>query len=98
MASETGTCPDCARLTAYLTGRLSAIYELLRVDHQIGADPYDDVARLREVEGALRILNHRGEGTIKAKTRGVRSAGPPGAPMGVKGTRRRVREVVEADR
>lgn len=78
MASETASCPDCTRLTAYLRKRLLAIYELLRVDHQIGADPYDDVARLREVEGALRILNHRGEGRNKAKTRG----GLVGRPSG----------------
>ncbi len=68
MGKGTVACPNCARLTAYLTRRLAEIHDLLRIDHKLDIDPYDDVARLREVEAALRVLRRRGAaGTVAAR-------------------------------
>ncbi len=85
MASALSRCLDCVRLAAYLTGRITAIHDILRVDHTIGADPHDDIARPRDVEGALDILNHEGDPRNHAETHRVRPGRPPRPGMGSEG-------------
>jgi len=38
---------------------------VLEIDRTIGADPYDDVARLKELEKVEKILRKKGEGTFQ---------------------------------
>ncbi len=40
----------------YIRERKVEIYELIRTDHKIKADAYDNVARLKEVEKIERIV------------------------------------------
>ena len=40
----------------YLEQRKKQILEMIATDHCIGADPYDNVARLKEVEKMERVL------------------------------------------
>lgn len=43
-------------ISAYLAQRKREILEMLEIDKRIKADPYDDVARLREVEAMEKII------------------------------------------
>ena len=40
----------------YLEQRKKVIKEMIKTDHKIGADPYDNVARLKEVEKVEKII------------------------------------------
>ena len=38
----------------YLEQRKKVIKEMIKTDHKIGADPYDNVARLKEIEKIIK--------------------------------------------
>lgn len=40
----------------YIAKRKEEILEILKVDRKIGADPYDDVARFKELEKVEKII------------------------------------------
>lgn len=43
----------------YLIQRKREIIKMLAIDKRINADPYDDVARLREVEAVEKIIKEK---------------------------------------
>jgi len=49
----------------YIAQRKKEILRMLEIDRTIGADPYDDVARLKELEKVEKILRKKGEGTFQ---------------------------------
>lgn len=49
----------------YIAKRKEEILEMLKIDRKIGADPYDNVARLKELEKVEKIINKQ-----KSKTGG----------------------------
>ena len=49
----------------YIALRKEEIFGMLKTDRKIGADPYDNVARLKELERVEKIINKQ-----KAKTGG----------------------------
>lgn len=42
-----------------ISKRKKEILKMLKIDHKIGADPYDNVARLKEVERIEKILKQK---------------------------------------
>ena len=43
----------------YIAKRKEEILEMLKIDRKIGADPYDNVARLKELEKVEKIINQK---------------------------------------
>ena len=43
----------------YIAHRRKEILMMLEIDRIVGADPYDDVARLKELEGIEKILKQK---------------------------------------
>jgi len=44
---------------SYITQRKEQILRMLKIDKKIGADPYDDVARLKELERVEKIIKQK---------------------------------------
>ena len=47
------------QLQNYIRKRKAEIWSMIEIDHEIKADPYDDVARVREVEKIEKIIKNR---------------------------------------
>ena len=45
----------------YIAKRKDEILRLIRIDREIKADPYDNVARLKELEGVEKIIRKHKE-------------------------------------
>jgi len=43
----------------YIVQRKEEILRMLKIDKKIGADPYDDVARLKELERVEKIIKQK---------------------------------------
>ena len=43
----------------YIAQRKKEILRMLEIDKKIGADPYDNVARLKELEKVEKIINQK---------------------------------------
>jgi hypothetical protein len=43
----------------YIAQRKEEILRMLEIDRKIGADPYDDVARLKELERVEKIIKQK---------------------------------------
>ena len=50
---------DDMEVLNYIVQRKEEILGMLKIDRQIGADPYDNVARLKELEKVEKIINQK---------------------------------------
>ena len=50
---------DGMEVLSYIAQRKEEILGMLKVDKKIGADPYDNVARLKELEKVEKIINQK---------------------------------------
>jgi len=58
----------------YIAQRKEEIMRMLKIDRKIGADPYDNVARLKELEKVEKIINKqkskKGETNVEQANKG----------------------------